>query len=154
MQLLGKEQGYAIGLFITASPPFQLPAFGGSGWPFAAVWAFQFSRFVAVNPVAFLNLIVGFLFLIRTMSGCVVRRHSFLCDRLTKLQDAPSHRKLMRRRDVFKSQVINLFGSLGIVPTTEHDTLGDWSTSPFESLGTVPTTEHDTLGNWSTSLLI
>jgi len=80
------------------------------------------------------KMIVGFLFLIRAMSGCAVSRHPFLCDRLTRLQDAPSHRKLMRRWDVFKSQVINLFDSfdsLGTVPTTEHDTLGDWSTSPL-----------------------
>ena len=80
-------------------------------------------------------MIVGFLFLIRTMSGCAVSRHPFLCDKLRRWQDAPSHHKLMRRYDVFKSQVINLFG-------------------PFDSLGTLPTTEHDMLRDWSTSLSI
>ena len=100
---------------------------GGSG---VSVFKDYRSKFGAL-----FKMIVGFLCLIRAMSGYAVSRHRFLCGRLTRWQDAPSHHKLMRRYDVFKSQVINLFGS-------------------FDSLGNVPTTEQDMLGDWLTSLLI
>ena len=42
MRLMGKEQGHNIGLFITANPPFPLPAFRGSGWFLRWQWRFGF----------------------------------------------------------------------------------------------------------------
>jgi hypothetical protein len=50
-------------------PTFPTSRILGKCAAFAAVAAFWFSRFVVVNPVAFFKLIVGFLFLIRAMSG-------------------------------------------------------------------------------------
>jgi hypothetical protein len=44
MQLLGKEQGYNIGLFIRANPPFPLLAFWGSGRLLQRLWRFSFQE--------------------------------------------------------------------------------------------------------------
>jgi hypothetical protein len=54
MQPLGKKYGRNIEPFITANPPFPLPAFWGSGRMLRQL-AFRFSRIIAVNLVAFLN---------------------------------------------------------------------------------------------------
>jgi len=55
MQLLGKEQGCNIGPFITASPPFPLPAFWGSGRILRRMRRFGSQELSQINLVAFLN---------------------------------------------------------------------------------------------------
>ena len=44
MQLLGKKYGHNIEPFITANPPFPLPAFWGSGRILRQSWRFSFQE--------------------------------------------------------------------------------------------------------------
>ena len=125
-------------------------------------------------------MIADFLFLIHAVSGCTVSVHPFLCGRLTRWQDAPSHRKLMRRYDFFKRYILNLTNlpirqsgdctdhraryARGLVDQFAHSTIWGLYRPPsticsgtgrpvrlLDNLGTVPATEHDMLGDWSTS---
>jgi len=124
-------------------------------------------------------MIAGFLFLICAKSGCTVSRRPFLCNRLTRWQDALSHRTLIQHT-IFSKDKYDLW-------PVEHDMLGDctdhracyarglvdqfahstiWGLyrppsmicsgtgrpiRPLDNLGTVPTTEYDMLRDWSTS---
>jgi len=76
-------------------------------------------------------IIDGFLFLNRAKSGCTVTRRTFSRSHLTICQDASSHHTLMWQDTFFKitGRIGGGLTSLGAAPTTEHYTLGDWSTS-------------------------
>ena len=106
-------------------------------------------------------MIVGFLFLARAKSGYTISRRSFLCNRLTIWQDAPSHRTLIRRYDFFKRYAQGLadqFAQSTIRGLYRPPSMICSGTGrpvhPIDNLGTIPTTEHDMLGDWSTSLPI
>ena len=93
-------------------------------------------------------IIDGFLFLNRAKSGCTVTRRTFSRSHLTIRQDASSYHTLMWQDAFFKITGLRF---LGTAPSTIRSGTGR-PVCQFGDLGTAPTTEHYTLGDWSTSL--
>ena len=84
----------------------------------------------------------------RAKSGCTVTRRTFSRSHLTIRQDASSYHTLMWQDAFFKITGLRF---LGTAPSTIRSGTGR-PVCQFGDLGTAPTTEHYTLGDWSTSL--